>query len=168
LDNYKTIIELGSFSIKSIIYSEYNGDFQIIGTGKSKTYGYNGNEIENFDDFIDCIKNSLVQAEKQANFVIKDAYLLMTNRSVNVNKIIKTLIKYYKKNEFIKIMKKNNQLGSGNVLNTNNCEISVCETRIKNKFIIFSAIDNLVKGASGQAVQNMNVIFRFPENLGLK
>lgn len=93
---------------------------------------------------------------------------LKTNRSVNVNKIIKTLIKYYKKNEFIKIMKKNNQLGSGNVLNTNNCEISVCETRVKNKIVIFSALDNLVKGASGQAIQNMNLLYGFRENSGLK
>ena len=62
----------------------------------------------------------------------------------------------------------NSPIGSGNVLNTNNCEISVCETRIKNKLIIFSAIDNLVKGASGQAIQNMNILFKFPENFGLK
>ena len=62
----------------------------------------------------------------------------------------------------------NSNLGSGNVLNTNNCEISICETRIKNKLIIFSAIDNLVKGASGQAVQNMNLFIQFPESLGLK
>jgi N-acetyl-gamma-glutamyl-phosphate reductase len=54
------------------------------------------------------------------------------------------------------------------VLNTNNCEISICETRIKNKLIIFSAIDNLVKGASGQAIQNMNLIYKLPEHLGLK
>ena len=59
-------------------------------------------------------------------------------------------------------------MGSGNVLNTNNCEISICETRIKNKFIIFSAIDNLIKGAAGQAIQNMNIACSFPENLGLK
>ena len=58
-------------------------------------------------------------------------------------------------------------MGSGNVLNTNNCEISVCETRIKNKIIIFCAIDNLIKGASGQAIQNMNIAFKFPEHLGL-
>jgi N-acetyl-gamma-glutamyl-phosphate reductase len=62
----------------------------------------------------------------------------------------------------------NSPLGSGNVLNTNNCEISICETRIKSKFIIFSALDNLVKGASGQAIQNMNLLFKFPETLGLK
>ena len=62
----------------------------------------------------------------------------------------------------------NTAMGSGNVLNTNNCEISVCKTRFKNKIIIFSAIDNLVKGASGQAIQNMNLLYNFKENLGLK
>ena len=59
-------------------------------------------------------------------------------------------------------------MGSGNVLNTNNCEISVCNTKQKNKIVIFSAIDNLVKGASGQAIQNMNLLFNFPETMGLK
>ena len=79
-----------------------------------------------------------------------------------------SLANFYKKSKFIKILKLNTPLGSGNVLNTNNCEISICETRIKNKFIIFSTIDNLVKGASGQAIQNMNILHDFPEKLGLK
>ena len=78
------------------------------------------------------------------------------------------LKKYYKNSKFIKVLKFNSPLGSGNVLNTNNCEISICETRIKNKYIIFSAIDNLVKGASGQAIQNMNLMYQFPQHLGLK
>ena len=38
---------------------------------------------------------------------------------------------------------------------------------MKNKIVIFSAIDNLVKGVSGQAVQNMNLLFKYPESLGL-
>ncbi|PDH19186.1 MAG: N-acetyl-gamma-glutamyl-phosphate reductase [Pelagibacterales bacterium MED-G43] len=79
-----------------------------------------------------------------------------------------SLANFYKKSKFIKILKLNTPLGSGNVLNTNNCEISICETRIKNKFIIFSTIDNLVKGASGQAIQNMNLLYDLPEKLGLK
>ena len=54
-----------------------------------------------------------------------------------------------------------------NVLNTNFCEISLCSLKDKNKLLILSAIDNLVKGAAGQAVQNMNVIFGYKENLGL-
>jgi len=91
LDNYKTIIEIGSFSIKTIIYSELNNDFSIIGTGKTRTRGYTGEEIENFDDFIDSIKNSIVQAEKQANYIIKDAFILLTNKSVQIKKTQKDL-----------------------------------------------------------------------------
>ena len=91
-----------------------------------------------------------------------------TNKNVTSNKIRQELIKYYKTNKFIKILKLNSPLGSGNVLNTNNCEISVCDTRFRNKTVIFCAIDNLIKGASGQAIQNMNLIFRFSETLGLK
>ena len=41
-------------------------------------------------------------------------------------------------------------------------------TRHRNKIVIFSAIDNLVKGASGQAIQNMNLLYDYKENLGLK
>jgi N-acetyl-gamma-glutamyl-phosphate reductase len=99
---------------------------------------------------------------------------ILTSIYVNVkngnsaNYLRNTLIQFYKRSKFIKILKLNTPLGSGNVLNTNNCEISVCETRVKNKFIIFSAIDNLVKGASGQAIQNMNVLYNYPEKLGLK
>ncbi len=89
-----------------------------------------------------------------------------TNKSAS--KVRKELIRFYKNSKFVKILKLNTQLGSGNVLNTNNCEISICETRVKNKIIIFSALDNLVKGASGQAIQNMNLLYKFPEGLGLK
>ena len=74
---------------------------------------------------------------------------------------------YYKRSSFIKILKLNSNIGSGDVLNTNKCEISVCQTRSKNKIVIFSAIDNLIKGAAGQAIQNMNLLFNFKEKTGL-
>ena len=98
--------------------------------------------------------------------MLTSIYVDLKNSSAN--KIRNELIKFYKKDKFIKILKLNSQIGSGNVLNTNNCEISICETRVKNKIIIFSAIDNLIKGASGQAIQNMNLLYKFPEDLGLK
>ncbi len=91
MDSYKTIIEIGSFSIKTIIYSQLNQEFSIIGTGKTRTRGYTGEDIENFDDFIECIKNSIVQAEKQANYIIKDTYILITNQSVKIKKTQKDL-----------------------------------------------------------------------------
>ncbi len=110
MDNYKTIIEIGSFSIKTIIYSGYNDQYQIVGTGKSKTQGYTGNVIENIDDFIDSIKNSIVQAEKQANYIINNVFILITNRSVSVKKIKKDLIldgAVIEKNDIRKISKIN-------------------------------------------------------------
>ena len=91
-----------------------------------------------------------------------------SKKKLSSNKLRNELIKYYKNDRFIKIVKLNSELGSGNVLNTNNCEISICDTRVKNKVVIFSAIDNLIKGASGQAIQNMNLIYKLPESLGLK
>ena len=99
---------------------------------------------------------------------ILTAIYVQIKKGKSIDILRKTLIKFYEKSKFIKILKLNSPLGSSNVLNTNNCEISLCETRIKNKIVIFSAIDNLVKGASGQAIQNMNILYGYPENLGLK
>ena len=53
------------------------------------------------------------------------------------------------------------------VIGTNLCSFNINQGRNKNKAVIISVIDNLVKGASGQAVQNMNLIFGFEEKTGL-
>ena len=92
---------------------------------------------------------------------------LETKRNLSPIKVYKYLKKYHKKNYFVKIMPINRKLGTENVLNTNFCEISICRSNIKNKLIILSAIDNLIKGAAGQAVQNMNLVFGYNEKLGL-
>ena len=52
------------------------------------------------------------------------------------------------------------------VVNTNKCLINL--EKEGNKLVVHSAIDNLLKGASGQAVQNMNLMFGFDETAGLK
>ena len=69
---------------------------------------------------------------------------------------------------FVHLNEVNTPMGNGKVLNSNDCEISICKTRYQNKIVIFTAIDNLVKGASGQAIQNMNLAYNFKENLGFK
>ena len=99
---------------------------------------------------------------------ILSSIYLTTKKNISAKKINNELLKFYKNSKFVKIFKLNSEIGSGSVLNTNKCHISVCETRYKNKIVIFSAIDNLVKGASGQAVQNMNLLYKFSEKLGLK
>jgi N-acetyl-gamma-glutamyl-phosphate reductase len=51
---------------------------------------------------------------------------------------------------------------------SNFCDIGVTLDSRTNRVIVVSAIDNLVKGASGQAIQNMNLICGFPETMGLE
>ena len=91
MENINTIIEIGSFSIKTIIYSNSEKNSKIEGIGKSNTQGYNGNEINSFDEFIESIKKSLVQAEKQANLIIKECYVLLGNKSIKINKFKNSL-----------------------------------------------------------------------------
>ena len=53
-----------------------------------------------------------------------------------------------------------------NVAKSNYCH--VFPTVAKGKVVVFSVIDNLIKGASGQAIQNMNILFDLPETMGLE
>ena len=74
---------------------------------------------------------------------------------------------FHKKNKFVKIKSVNSFLSTNEVMNTNYCCISVCKTKFKDKIIILSVIDNLIKGGAGQAVQNMNLKFGFKNSEGL-
>ena len=84
------------------------------------------------------------------------------NNKVTQSKVIKTLIDFYKDKNFVKILKKNSIVSTNDVINSNNCFISVCKTKINNRVVIISAIDNLIKGGAGQAIQNLNLKFNFP------
>ncbi|MDC0454905.1 N-acetyl-gamma-glutamyl-phosphate reductase [Candidatus Pelagibacter sp.] len=83
-------------------------------------------------------------------------------KGVTQSKIIKILSNFYNKENFIKVLKSDKLLSTNDVINTNTCHISVCKTKYKNKIIILSSIDNLLKGGAGQAVQNLNIKFNFP------
>jgi N-acetyl-gamma-glutamyl-phosphate reductase len=74
---------------------------------------------------------------------------------------------FYKGKTFIKILDGAKLPSIKDVVNTNFCEIAVKIDDRTNKFIIFSAIDNLVKGASGQAVENMNIMFGLDETTAM-
>ena len=90
------------------------------------------------------------------------------NKNSSQLKIIKELKNFYKKCKFIKIQKKDKLLSTNDVINTNYCNISVCKSKNKNKLIILSSIDNLIKGGTGQAIQNLNIKFNLPETTGIK
>ena len=88
-------------------------------------------------------------------------------KNIDAKKIHRYLSKFYKKSKFVKIKKINSLLSTNEVINTNNCLISICNSKNKNKLIILSAIDNLIKGGGGQAVQSMNIYYGFKEDEAL-
>ena len=73
--------------------------------------------------------------------------------------------KYYKNEPFVKVGADIPDLNY--VVNSNECRIGFKIDARAKKIIIVSVIDNLIKGASGQAIQNMNIMFGFDERLGL-
>ncbi|KAH7575182.1 hypothetical protein JRO89_XS02G0058700 [Xanthoceras sorbifolium] len=73
----------------------------------------------------------------------------------------------YKDEEFVKLLEKGVVPRTHNVRGSNYCLMNVFPDRIPGRAIIISVIDNLVKGASGQALQNLNIMLGFPENTGL-
>jgi N-acetyl-gamma-glutamyl-phosphate reductase len=75
--------------------------------------------------------------------------------------------KSYKKEPFVRVMGKGTYPEIKNVVGTNFCDIGIKVDKTKRLVIIVSAIDNLDKGASGQAVQNMNIMCGFDERAGL-
>ena len=93
--------------------------------------------------------------------ILSTIYLDLEN-GVTQSKIIKKLSNFYKKDDFVRVLKADKLVSTNDVINTNNCYISVCKTKYKNKIIILSTLDNLIKGGAGQAVQNLNVKFNFP------
>ena len=153
--NYKTKFKFKNFYLSTYAYAVKNHrhiaeiDQEFNKISKKILYTFNPHLIPSFRGILSSI------------------YINKKN-NVSLNKIINTLKIFYKSDPFIKIYKLNTEMGTSNVLKTNNCEISVCQTRIKNKIVIFSAIDNLVKGAAGQAIQNMNLLYKFSETSGLK
>lgn len=69
----------------------------------------------------------------------------------------------YGKERFVRVMEEGTFPNIKNVRGTNNCDIGFKFVERTNTLIVVSAIDNLVKGASGQAVQNMNLMMGFDE-----
>lgn len=84
-------------------------------------------------------------------------------RKKDVRKIYR---EFYKDKPFVRIKEENIFPEIRDVVGTNFCDIGIHEE--KKHLIIISVIDNLLKGASGQAVQNMNIMYGFEETLGLE
>lgn len=90
------------------------------------------------------------------------------NSSVSNEMLAKLYQEFYSGEPFVRVLTGGNLPSTTFVRGSNFCDIApIVDTRT-GRIIVVSAIDNLVKGASGQAVQNMNLISGFPEAMGLE
>jgi N-acetyl-gamma-glutamyl-phosphate reductase len=78
------------------------------------------------------------------------------------------LLKFYAKESFVHVLPFGETPATRHVRGSNMTVIGVANDRIPGRAIVVSALDNLVKGASGQAIQNMNLVMGWPETMGLE
>ncbi|HZY83154.1 MAG TPA: N-acetyl-gamma-glutamyl-phosphate reductase [Cyclobacteriaceae bacterium] len=117
------------------------------------------------------INRTLGTKEGQINFVpwrgdftrgIFVSSIISSDESLgDLNKLYKD---FYKDHPFTHVS--NTMIDLKQVVNTNKCLVFL--EKEKNKLVVHTALDNLLKGASGQAVQNMNLMFGFAEDAGLR
>jgi len=94
--------------------------------------------------------------------IFASCYLETTNNLTNED-VENIYRKYYEGSFFVRLVDGSPDINW--VKNTNFCDIAAHSNG--RQIVVFSAIDNLVKGAAGQAVQNMNLMFAIEEKTGL-
>lgn len=126
------------------------------------------------------IEQGLAEAAKKPVVVNFTPHLMPMNRGILSTIYVKlasgasaddlraTLTKRYAGEPFVRVLPKGQAPATRHVRGSNLCLIGVFADRVPGRAIVLSAIDNLVKGASGQAVQNMNVMAGQPEATGLE
>ncbi len=125
------------------------------------------------------IEQTLSAAAGEKITVVFVPHLLPVNRGIlstiytklrsgaHAGQVRETYEKFYQNEPFIRIKEDGKIANLRDVKYSNFCDISLHMDERTGTLIIVSAIDNMVKGAAGQAVQNMNIIFDLPEDAGL-
>jgi len=99
--------------------------------------------------------------------ILATCYAKLVKPVKSVESVISVYKEFYKGQAFVRIYETGEPC-TKNVSGTNFCDIGVAVNEVTGTVIVMSCIDNLIKGAAGQAVQNMNLMLGYPEEEGLK
>lgn len=125
------------------------------------------------------IEQALSKAAGHSMKVLFVPHLLPVNRGIEetiyarltgkatIDEIREAYVKFYENEQFVRIEPKGTSAQIRNVVRSNYCDISVHGDMRTGTLILCSCIDNMVKGAAGQAIQNMNIHFGFDEDCGI-
>lgn len=89
-------------------------------------------------------------------------------KATDTGKLVKLYQEFYEGEPFVRVLPQGCLPSTAFVRGSNFCDIAPVVDARTGRIIVVSAIDNLVKGASGQAVQNMNIVCGLPETMGLE
>jgi len=98
--------------------------------------------------------------------ILSTIYLKLAKK-INTKEALEIYKDFYKGEYFVRVLEEGISPDTKNVVRSNFCDIGIKVIPEKSLAIVMTAIDNLVKGASGQAVQNMNIMYGFDEKIGL-
>jgi N-acetyl-gamma-glutamyl-phosphate reductase len=110
-----------------------------------------------------AFKNELIFVPNRGDFARGIFATLYTTIEESIEDILAKYEAFYKEQPFVTVT--NTDINMKQVIQTNKCIISLMKKG--NRLLITSVIDNLIKGASGQAIQNMNLMFGLDESTGL-
>jgi N-acetyl-gamma-glutamyl-phosphate reductase len=91
-------------------------------------------------------------------------YATLTDTSVDLQKLFEN---FYRNEPFVDVLPAGMSPETRSVRGSNHCQLAVCRPQDGDTVVVLAVEDNLVKGAAGQAVQNMNLMFGFEETAGL-
>ncbi len=171
-------------NVNSIIIDAKSGTS---GAGKKATIGLSFSEVnENFKAYkvlnhqhspeINHILSRLGCHGIQAHFVphllpitrgILETIYVGLKKKITLSQIHRVFKRFYKTEPFVRVLPLGIQPEIKNVSYTNFCDIGLALDESKQMLVITSVIDNLVKGAAGQAIQNMNIMCGLKETKGL-
>ncbi len=170
--------------VQSIIIDAKSG---VSGAGRKATLPFSFGEVnENFKAYkvlnhqhapeIDLYLSKITDKPVSVNFVphllpinrgILSTIYVQLNEKISLEEMHKVYKNFYKTEPFVRLLPLGSQPELKNVARTNYCDIALATNPNQNLLVITSAIDNLVKGASGQAIQNMNIMYGFKETESL-
>lgn len=138
-----------------------------------RTYQAFGHRHEaEIKDFLGLNVEITATAVEIVRGILATLYVFLDKQQLTEKDLWKVYFHHYQKEPFIRIINQKEglyRLPEPKILwGTNYCDLGFKLDNKKNKLIVLSAIDNLVKGTAGQAVQIMNILLGFDERLGLE
>ncbi len=149
------------------LYCEVNEGFKAYGVGGSHRH------IPEIEQELSILAGNKLTITFTPHLAPMDRGILSTiyavpGAPVTTTELLKVYNDFYKGEPFVRVLPEGSFPSTAFVRGSNFCDIGLTVDSRSGRVIVVCAIDNLVKGASGQAVQNMNIMCGFPEAMGLE